>query len=320
MSDEIIFMGTPEFAAVHLSRLIKEDYRITLVVTQPDRPVGRGRKLKPSPVKVIAQEAGLKVSEPEKIRNREFMSLMERYEPDYLVVAAYGKILPRRILQIPRKIPVNMHPSLLPKYRGPSPAAFTIINGDEYGGITTMLMTPRMDAGDILLQRKVRIKERENAEELELRLAELGADLLVETLDKYSVGLIEPRKQDEDKAIYVPLLTKAHGLIDWEKSAEKIENFVYGMNPWPGAYSFLNGRRIAIIEAEAFPEEEEEEDEVRSPGDAVRLNDKRNFWVKTGDGLLRLDNIKPENSRRMEAAAFLRGLQDKTDLRFSQKR
>lgn len=236
----IIFLGTPEFGSVNLERMVKSGYKPELVITNPDRPAGRGKKVAESHVSRTAIELGIPVIKPEKISD--VSEKIREAKPDLMVVAAYGQYLPAWMIGIPRYGVINVHPSLLPKYRGPSPIQYAIFNGDKKTGVTIMLINDEMDKGDILVQKEHELSGKETYEDLFPLLTSLGADLLVETIPKWVKGEIEPVKQDDSKAVYSKILTRYDGKIDWKNDAERIERQVRAFNPWPGAYTFLNFR------------------------------------------------------------------------------
>jgi methionyl-tRNA formyltransferase len=252
MNLKIVFMGTPEFGAIILEGLCKTDFKPILVVTAPDKPVGRKQILTPSPVKVIAQKYNIPVTQPEKILD--LKSEILNLKSDLIVVAAYGQIIPKEILEIPKHGCLNIHPSLLPKYRGPSPIQAAILNGDKETGVTIILMDEKMDHGPILVQRKLKIEEDESALTLHDKLANLGANLLIETISKWQKGLLKPKPQDESKAIYTKILTREDRRIIWKKTAQELEREVRAFSGWPGSFTFWESRggkmiRIKIIKA-----------------------------------------------------------------------
>ncbi len=239
----IVFCGTPQFAVPTLKHLLAQpDFEIAGVITQPDRPRGRGQKLSFSPVKGVAKAAHLPVHQPEKIRAPEAQELLKELSPDGVVIIAYGQIIPAGLLSIPRHGWINLHASLLPKYRGAAPINWAIVNGETRTGVTTMRIDAGMDTGDMLLQREVEIGPTETAPELVLRLSELGAPLMAETLRRLAAGTIVPRAQNHAEASYAPMLKKEDGRIDWNRSAREIYNRMRGLAPWPGAYTKRSGR------------------------------------------------------------------------------
>jgi methionyl-tRNA formyltransferase len=243
----VIFLGTPEFAVPSLQALVENSFEICLAVTQPDRPSGRGQKLRASPIKEFAQSQGIPVFQPAKIRAEENRAFFEGFRPDFLVVVAFGQILPGWLLRTARTAPVNIHASLLPKYRGAAPVVWTILNGDRVAGVTTMLMDEHMDTGPILLKREVPVKESMTAGELSAELSAEGASLLIATLDGLSHGSIRPQVQDDSQATLAPKVTKEAARISWEQSAPAIHNQIRAFNPWPLAFTSRQGRRVQIL-------------------------------------------------------------------------
>jgi methionyl-tRNA formyltransferase len=309
----LLFMGTPEFALPSLRALIARGDEIVGVVTQPDRPKGRGRTLTAPPVKEVAQAHEVPVYQPDKVRKPEFLKRIEGLHPDLIVVVAFGQILPRALLSIPKQGCINVHASLLPRYRGAAPVAWAILKGESETGVTTMLMDEGMDTGPILLQRKTEIHPDETAGSLADRLSRIGAALLLETLDQLVEGSLNPISQDSSLATYAPLLRKEDGLIDWSKEAAEIERQIRAMDPWPGTYTFYRETRWRIWSAEAI----EQGSGVRGqgsgfgkrsehPGEIVRA-DESALEVSTGKGYIRIKSLQPENGRRMLYTEFLAG-------------
>lgn len=293
----IIFFGTPEFAIPSLNALLLSGEEIVAVVTQPDKRKGRGHIFTPPPVKEFAIKKGIEVFQPTNIKEDTFISKIFNLKPDLIVVAAYGKILPPDILKLPVYGCINVHASLLPKYRGAAPIQWAIINGEKKTGITIMMMDEGLDTGDILLQEEVGISEDDNAETLSKRLSELGASLLIKAIKKIKEGSIE-RLPQVGTPSYAPPLKKEDGLIDWSKSASEIFNFVRGMYPWPCAYCYLNKERIKIIKVKVI-------EGMGKPGRIERLDG--DFVVGTGRGLISIIELQPEGKRIMAAKDFLRG-------------
>ena len=300
-SMRIVFMGTPEFAVPSLNALLQSADRVVGVVSQPDRPKGRGHQLVAPPVKVMAERAGVPVLQPLKIRTPEFLQALSAWQPDLIAVAAYGRILHTPILQLPPKGCVNVHGSLLPKYRGAAPVQWAVINGEVKTGITTMLMDEGMDTGAMLLQEEVEISPDDTAGTLAPRLAELGGRLLVDTITQLKAGTLTPKKQDNGLATLAPLLKKEDGLIDWTMKATALADRVRGLSPWPGAYTFLGDERWNIWKAVSHADTMTDE-----PGTIVTVN-KQAIVVATGDGLLDIREIQTANSKRMSMAQFLAG-------------
>jgi methionyl-tRNA formyltransferase len=297
----IIFMGTPEFAVPALKALHKNDQDMVLVVTQPDRPKGRGRKLAPSPVKETAMSLGYSVVQPVSVRTAEFMNCIEKHTPDFIVVVAFGHIIPKNILTIPKIATINVHASLLPKYRGPAPIQWAIINEEKETGVTTMLMDEGMDTGDILLSSKLKIAFDDTSGTLHDRLADLGADLLIQTLNAYDTGDIHPTPQDHAQATYAPMLKKNDGRINWELPAESLEAFIRGMTPWPGAFTFHEKRRLKFFKAKTIVMDSE-----ASPGTVIKSFPDE-LWISTGKGVLSIMEIQGESGKRLLIKDFLKG-------------
>ncbi|MBX3301658.1 MAG: methionyl-tRNA formyltransferase [Nitrospira sp.] len=297
----IVFMGTPEFAVPSLEALLRSDDQVVGVVSQPDRPKGRGQQLVAPPVKLVAERAGIPVLQPLKIRTPEFLQALSSWQPDLIAVAAYGRILHTPILHLPPMGCVNVHGSLLPKYRGAAPVQWAVINGETETGITTMLMDEGMDTGPMLLQERMAIMPDDTAGTLVPRLAELGGRLLVETIAQLKAGTLTPKKQDDGQATLAPLLKKEDGLIDWTMSAPSLANRVRGLSPWPGAYTFFGEERWNIWKAVATRAATSDK-----PGTIVAV-DKQSILVATGEGMLDLREIQTANSKRMPVSQFLAG-------------
>lgn len=298
----LVFMGTPQFAVPSLEALLRSEHEVVGVVTQPDRPKGRGQELSASPVKQVAQRAGVPLLQPLKMKDPGFLDGLRAWKPDLIVVAAFGRILPSVILSLPPKGCVNVHGSLLPKYRGAGPIQWAIINGETETGITTMLMDEGMDTGAVLLQERLAIRPGDTAGTLSTRLAELGGRLLVETIRRLEAGTLVPQPQDHDRATLAPLLKKEDGAIDWTLGATALVNRVRGLSPWPGAYTFLGSERWMVWQAAAHRRDEAADD----PGTIVKVT-KAGVYVATGDGVLELKEIQPANSRRMSVSQYLAG-------------
>ena len=299
----IVFMGTPESAVPSLRRLIDVGHEIVAVWTQPDKPAGRGKKLHASPVKQFALERGLTIHQPQKIRNEEAKELFASHNADVAVVVAYGKILPQEFLEAPRHGCVNVHFSLLPKYRGAAPVNWAIVSGETESGVTTMRIVQALDAGPVLLQKATHIGEYETAAELLTRLAGVGADLIRETIS--NLDQIEPKPQIDSEATLAPILKREDGLIDWSMDAFGIDRRVRGFQPWPTAHTTLASHRLIIWEA--VPEWIEQ---LRFPPGQVIEAVRDRLIVACGEGTaLRLLEVQPQNSRRMSARDFLNGTQ-----------
>jgi methionyl-tRNA formyltransferase len=298
----IVFMGTPEFAVPPLNALAaQEDFHICLVVTQPDRPKGRGRKLTGPPVKKAAMALGLDIFQPEKLNTDEAVEHLAALAPDYFVVAAYGQILSQRILNIPTIYPVNIHASLLPRYRGAAPIQAAIRNMDKTGGVTTMVMAKELDAGDILLKATTPIHPDETAQNLHDRLSAMGADLILDTIDQITHNSLSPTPQDHENASYAPMLQKEDGRIDWTLSNRKVVAHINAMNPWPGAFTHVGGARLKIFSA--VPGENAA---GIAPGTVCGL-DSRGIHVATGSGTVIILELMGTSGKHLSADAFLRG-------------
>ena len=297
----IVFMGTPQIAAVTLEQLIQGPDPVVGVVTQPDRPAGRGQLSIPSPVRRVAESHGIPVVAPEKIRAPEFLKTLMGWKPEIIVVVAYGRILPKTILDLAPYGCLNVHYSLLPKYRGAAPAAWTIINGESTGGITTMKLVEKMDAGPIYLQETTEVASDETTGSLQAKLTPIGARLLRETLRRLKVGSLMPLEQDESAVTFAPILKKEDGLIEWDQPAMMIERRVRGFDPWPGAYSHIGGKLLKIHRVKVLAA-----DTKGSPGEVMRA-DAGGFWVATSSGLLELEEVQLENRKRLSGVEFLRG-------------
>ena len=315
----ILFMGTPDFAKESLEAIYNAGHNIIGVVTNPDKPKGRGMKMIFSPVKEFALEKNLTVYQPEKVKkNEEFINTIKEINPDVICVVAYGKILPQEILDIPKFGSINVHGSLLPKYRGAAPIQWAVLNGDTQTGVTTMYMGAGMDTGDMILKEKVEIGEDETTGELWDRLSKIGAELLVKTLVEVENGTA-PREKQGDDFTMAPMLNKEMAKIDWEnKNTQEIKNLIRGLNPIMGAYSFLDGKKIKFWKARAVTDDEifemsPELVEYRDryfelfPGTILFCDDKIGLYIKTIDGALEILEIQGENAKKMDAKDFLRG-------------
>ena len=294
-------MGTPDFAVPPLKSLYENGYTVEAVVTQPDRPKGRGQKVISSPVKKTARALGYEILQPESIRADRFEARIKQIEPDFFVVAAFGHVLPKHILTLPKFGAINIHASLLPNYRGAAPIQWAIINGEKQTGITTMLMDEGLDTGDILLTESTDITPKDTAGTLHDRLSEIGADLLIKTLKRIERSTIHPIPQDHSAATYAPMLQKKDGLINWEHPAETIETFIRGMNPWPCAFTVYQNRRIKVYRAEIAEMESPE-----PPGTVIRgFADE--LRVAAGEKALSILELQGESGKRLPVNEFLRG-------------
>ena len=299
----IVFMGTPDFAVPSLEALLKSDDRVVGIVTQPDRPKGRGQQLTSSPVKMLAEREHLPLLQPTKMKDPALLAELSAWKPDLIAVAAFGRILPPAILSLPPRGCINVHGSLLPKYRGAGPIQWALINGETETGITTMLMDEGMDTGAMLLQARIAIAPEDTAGSLSPRLAELGGRLLVETLAQLKAGTLTPQAQDHSQATLAPLLKKEDGLVDWTSPATALANRIRGLTPWPGAQTYLKTDRWIICRASAVNERA-----TLGPGQITALT-KDAIHVATGEGVLAIHELQPANSRRMPAGQYLTGHQ-----------
>jgi methionyl-tRNA formyltransferase len=299
-------MGTPAFAVPTLEALHHKGHEILAVFAQPDRPAGRSRSIVYPPVKQKAMELGLTVHQPEALRTFQTVQTISNLNPEVLVVVAYGQLLPQNILDIPKYGAVNLHPSLLPKYRGAAPINHALLHGDTVTGITSILMNSRMDAGDIILQEEVPITEDENAGQLEQRLSGLGADLMVRTLEALKVGGSDYRRQDEALVTFAPKLSPKDGHIDWKRKSTEIHNQVRGLTPKPGAFTMFKEKRLEILETSANTEYRSLNIESH-PGQVVDVDKSKGPVIRTGDGSLVLLKVKPQGKKEMGGQEFLRG-------------
>ncbi len=298
---DIIFMGTPDFAVPSLKALHHSDHRISLVVSQPDRPKGRGRKVVPPPVKQTAVNLGYDVIQPQSLKDVEFVETVDKKRPHFFVVVAFGRILSKRTLEMPKIGTINVHASLLPRYRGAAPIHWAIIKGEKETGVTTMLMNEGMDTGDILLKAKEKIHPDETVATLHDRLAQKGADLLIETLKGFSNDDIHPIPQDHAQASYAPQLKKDDGHINWQMSAVELDAFIRGMTPWPGAFAFHESKRLKIFSVEVI-----EAEATEAPGTVIKgFPDE--LRISTGSGVLSVLEIQGASGKRLMVKDFLRG-------------
>lgn len=308
----VLFMGTPDFARDSLEAVYNSGYNILGVVTNPDKPKGRGMKMVASPVKEFALEKGLKVYQPIRIKNNtEFIEEIKKLKPDVICVVAYGKILPKEILDIPEKGCINVHGSLLPEYRGAAPIQWAVLNGDKKTGVTTMYMDVGMDTGDIILKEEVTIGDDETTGELWDRLSKIGGKLLVKTLKQIEDG-IAPREKQGDNFTMAPMLNKDMAKIDWEnKTAQEIKNLVRGLNPIMGAYTFLNGKKIKFWKVDISENIGYDPENIKIfRNGTVLVSDQRDgLFIKTKNGILKVIEIQGENAKRMNICDFLRGNQ-----------
>ncbi len=301
---KLVFCGTPAFAVPTLKLALRAGYDVPLVITQPDRPVGRGQKLTAPPVKTTAMEAGIRVAQPEKIKNNaELRAELQAIRPDAILVVAYGRIIPKWMLDLPRLGNLNLHGSLLPKYRGAAPIQWAIANGEAATGATTMRLDEGLDTGDILLQREMALAPSMTATDVFPLLSEMGADLMMETLRLLDAGEISPRRQDEAKASLAPILTREDGRMDFSRPAMTLYNRWRGFQPWPGAWTMLGGRKLAV---HRMLPTEVRGGQAAQPGE-LKV-DEGTMFAACGEGSwLELVEVQPEGKRRMTAGDFLRG-------------
>lgn len=311
----VVFMGTPDFSVGTLEAVIKAGHEVAAVVTQPDKPKGRGGAVSMSPVKEAALKHSLTVLQPQKARDETFISELRKYEPDVIVVVAFGQFLPSEIIDMPKYGCINVHASLLPKYRGASPIQWAVIDGCEYSGVTTMQMSADgIDTGDILLERKVKLDKKETGGSLFDKLSGVGAELLVETLEAAEKGTLKPVKQNDSESTYVKMISKSFGEIDFTKSAVQIERLIRGLNPWPSAFTHLDGKILKIWDADVYSEEEavsvypDRAQDIRSASvGSIAAAAKDTFLIRCGEGLLKVNEVQLEGKKRMSADAFMRG-------------
>lgn len=296
-------MGTPDFAVASLEEIIKAGHEVVLAVTQPDKPKGRGKTLAFPPVKECAMVHGIEVFQPRRIKDDASVEYLKKYKPDIIIVAAFGQILPKSILDMPKYGCVNVHASLLPKYRGSAPIQWAVINGDEVTGVTTMRLDEGVDTGDMIAKRQVRLSDDETGGSLFDKLAVVGAELCVETMKMIEDGTAEYTPQNSEESTHVGKIGKELGAIDWTKPAVQIERLIRGLNPWPSAYTNLGGKTFKIWKAAVLEGENDYE-----PGCIYKVT-KDSMCVQTGDGALSLKEVQLEGKKRMEVDAFLRGNQ-----------
>lgn len=311
---KIVFMGTPDFAVGALEAIIEAGHQVTAVVTQPDKPKGRGKEMQITPVKACALTHGIPVFQPVKVRVSEEVERLRSYAADIFVVAAFGQILSEEILNMPKFGCVNIHASLLPKYRGAGPIQWAIIDGEKETGVTIMQMDKGIDTGDMLLKTVVPIDERETGDSLHDKLAAAGAKLIVEALSKIERGEVKPQKQNDADVCYAKMLKKSMGEIDWNKSADVLDRLIRGLISWPGAFTAFRGRTLKIWKEEAVckgPEIQEVKAVNEEPGTVVKV-EKDSFYVRTGEGFLKVLEVQPEGKKRMAVRDFLLGYPVKT--------
>ena len=305
---KIIFMGTPDFSVGTLEALVEAGHEVVLAVTQPDKPKGRGKEMQYTPVKECALKHAIPVFQPRRVREPECIEELRKYDADIMVVVAFGQILPKEILEMCTYGCVNVHASLLPKYRGSAPIQWAIIEGEEVTGVTTMQMDEGIDTGDMLLKTEIPIEPKETGGSLFDKLAQAGAELCVETLEALQNGTVTPIPQGETTTAYAKMLDKQLGDINWNKTAVEIERLIRGLTPWPSAYTNWNEKVMKIWDAEVSDIDVEMED--AKPGTIVKV-EKDAFYVQTGEGLLKVCELQIPGKKRMDAGAFLRGYQVK---------
>ena len=311
----IVFMGTPDFSVPALKALVEAGHQVIAVVTQPDKPKGRGKEVQMTPVKIQAMEYGIPVYQPAKVREASFVEVLKGLEADVYVVIAFGQILPKAVLELPKYGCINIHASLLPKYRGAAPIQWCVIDGERETGITTMMMDVGLDTGDMLEKAVIPIEEKETGGSLHDKLSMAGGDLILSTLKKLEEGTLVRTPQTDEGTCYAKMLTKSLGDIDWNQDAVSIERLIRGLNPWPSAYTMWNGKTIKIWAADVIAGREAAEflsesgvpaETGTAPGTVV-CSDKRGLVVCTGGGLLSIRELQMEGKKRMDTPAFLRG-------------
>src|SRR5579864_5317445 len=307
----LVFCGTPQFAVPTLEKLVESGFKVQLILTQPDRPKGRGLKLVPSPIKQSAEKLGLSIYQPEKIKqNEELRAKLEAIAPDAIIVVGYGRIIPPWMLQLPKHGNINLHASLLPKYRGAAPIQWAIANGEKSTGVTTMRIDEGLDTGDILLQQELGIAENDTSETVASKLAEIGADLMVETLRGLRSGTITARPQDHAHATLAPILKKEDGRIDFRQNAQEIYNRLRGFQPWPGAFTTFRGKTLNITVARPASEQVPQ---------AQLLAKGAQLFVGCGQNTsLEILELQPEGKKRMPAQDFIHGYHPQTDERLGE--
>ena len=305
---KIVFMGTPEFAVPCLQKIIDEGHEVLAVVTQPDKPKGRGKKLAMPPVKELALKYNIDVYQPVKAREEYFVEKLKEINPELIVVVAFGQILPKSILDIPKFGCVNVHASLLPKYRGAAPLNWVIINGEEKTGVTTMYMDVGLDTGDMILKSEIILDDEITAGELHDKMMIDGANVLKETIDLIAQGKAPREKQNDDETCYSPIMDKTLGNIDWNKSAKDIHNLVRGVNPWPSAYTTYENQTMKIWKTKVVDKNSD-----KAPGTILKV-DKEGIEVNTGNGVIQISEIQMSGKKRMVVSEYIKGNTISTDI------
>lgn len=305
----VVFMGTPDFAAGILKAVIGAGHEVVLAVTQPDKPKGRGGAVQSSPVKECAVSRGIEVYQPKRVREAECVEFIRKREPEIILVAAFGQILSEEILQMPKYGCINVHASLLPKYRGAAPIQWAVINGEKVSGVTIMRMDAGIDTGDMIEKAEVELSPQETGGSLFDKLEKLGAELLIRTMEKIENGTAVYTKQEESKATHVGMIKKELGLISWEKPAVELERLIRGLNPWPSAFTKINGKTLKIWQARP-----EAGGDVSKAGEVAVVN-KKELKIHTGEGVLSLLEVQLEGKKRMDIEAFLRGYEVTADMK-----
>lgn len=300
---KVLFMGTPDFAVPVLEALI-DKHNVVAVVSQPDKPKGRGKKLQPTPVKAVAEAHNIPVYQPNRIKDEEFVNILKGIDADIYVVVAYGQILSQEILDIPKYGCVNVHGSLLPKYRGAAPIQWSIIDGEEKTGVTIMYMVKALDAGDMILKKEIEITPEDTYETLHDKMAPIGADALIEALDLIENGEAKPEKQDDSLTCYASMITRDMGQIDWTKTSKEIKNKVRGFNPVPAAFTEYDDEVLKIFNVNIL-----EGYDNGNCGEIIAIDKKKGFVVKTGNGAVMVTEVQAKGSKRMNCADYMRGHQ-----------
>ena len=303
----VIFMGTPDFAVETLEEIIAAGHEVVLVVSQPDKAVGRSKALKYTPVKACAIEHGIEVYQPERIRDTECVEHLKGYQPDIIIVEAFGQIIPKVILDMPKYGCINVHASLLPKYRGAGPIQWAVINGEKESGVTTMYMCREIDKGDMLLKDTVTLDPKETGDSLHDKLSMMGGPLLLKTIDQLEDGSAVRIPQCEEESTYAPKLEKTMGNIDWTMDADRIERLVRGLNSWPGTFTKIHGKTVKIWDCDVVCQETLTESQAAAMPGTVIVSEKDQLIVKAGNGALSLRMLQPEGKKNMTVDAYLRG-------------